>query len=76
MDQGQSGSAGQVAGRGEDRGWQGCAGGSESEAVIVRLLGIVLGLRFLPPHPSPPETSDRPQKGEGEREPIFMLFRT
>ncbi len=30
----------------------------------------------LPPHPNPPETSDRPQGGEGEREPIFMLFKS
>ncbi|GLH38052.1 hypothetical protein RS1P1_23340 [Pseudomonas moraviensis] len=27
------------------------------------------------PSPQPPETSDRPQGGEGEREPIFKLFK-
>jgi hypothetical protein len=28
------------------------------------------------PHPSPPETSDRPTEEKGEREQIFVLFKT
>jgi hypothetical protein len=39
-------------------------------------LGFVVLWRSFPPHPSPPETSDRPQRGEGEREPICGLFKT
>ncbi len=30
---------------------------------------------IAPPHPSPPETSDRPQGGEGEREQISAVFK-